>query len=162
MITPILCGLFFCALNLTLFQPCRIFLLMSPHSLAAPSKQSSATMAVSSITPPLAHSSPSKGYFCGCLIPTLLRRMVKQNACCIIGSWARDHLLREAWPGPLGVLRGGTCMRLGFSLARRLWWSDRPRLRSLLGLGFPVGCTSIYMYIHQAIQVFNFRRHTSL
>jgi hypothetical protein len=30
-------------------------------------------------------------------------------------------------------------------LARRPWRSDRSRLRSLLGLGFPVGCTSIYI-----------------
>jgi hypothetical protein len=26
--------------------------------------------------------------------------------CCIIGTWVWDHLLREAWPGPLGVLVG--------------------------------------------------------
>jgi hypothetical protein len=54
--------------------------LMSPHSLATPSKPSSVIMVVSSITPPLAHSSPPKGYFCGCLIPTLLHRTVKTRA----------------------------------------------------------------------------------
>jgi hypothetical protein len=84
------------------------------------------------------------------------------ETCCIIGSWARDHLLREASPGPLGVLHGGTCTRLGFSLARCPWRSDRLHLRSLLGLGFPVGYTPIYMYLHQAIQASNFQRHTSL
>jgi hypothetical protein len=57
-----------------------IFSLMSPHSLAAPSQQSSATMVVSSITPPLAHSSPPKGYFCGCFVPTLLHKTVKSDA----------------------------------------------------------------------------------
>jgi hypothetical protein len=36
---------------------------MSPHNLAAPSKSSSVTMAVSLITSPLAHSSSPKGYF---------------------------------------------------------------------------------------------------
>jgi hypothetical protein len=55
------------------------FSLMSPHSLAAPSKQSSVTMAVSSITPPLTHSSPPKGYFYECLVPTLLHKTVKPN-----------------------------------------------------------------------------------
>jgi hypothetical protein len=65
------------------------FSLMSPHSLVAPSKLSSATMVVSSIIP-LMHSSPSKEYFCGCLIPTLLHGMVKSSAsfapsiiCCV-------------------------------------------------------------------------------
>jgi hypothetical protein len=24
--------------------------------------------------------------------------------CCNIGTWVRDHLLREAWPNPLRVL----------------------------------------------------------
>jgi hypothetical protein len=43
-------------------------------TLAAPSKPSSVTMVMSSIMSPLAHSSPPKGYFCGCLVPTLLRR----------------------------------------------------------------------------------------
>jgi hypothetical protein len=38
---------------------------------------------------------------------------------CIIGIWVRDHLMREVWPDPLGVIRGGTCMSLGFPLARR-------------------------------------------
>jgi hypothetical protein len=47
---------------------------LSPRSLAAPSKPSSVTMVMSSITSPLAHSSPPKGYFCRCLVPTLLRR----------------------------------------------------------------------------------------
>jgi hypothetical protein len=66
------------------------FSLMSLHSLTAPSKQSSVTMTVSSITPPLAHALPPKRYFCGCLILTLLRRTVKPNAsfapsiiCCV-------------------------------------------------------------------------------
>jgi hypothetical protein len=62
------------------FYTLSIFLLMSPYSLAAPSKLSNATMVVSSITPPLMHSSPPKGYFCGCLIPTLLRITVNPNA----------------------------------------------------------------------------------
>jgi hypothetical protein len=88
--------------------------------------------------------------------------LVLLEICCIIGSWAQGHLLCEAWPDPLVVLRGDTCTRLEFSLARRLWRSDRPRLRNLLGLGFPVGCTPIYMYLHQAIHTSNFRRHTSL
>jgi hypothetical protein len=79
MITPILCGLFLCVLNLPLFLLCHIFWSMSSHSLPAPSKPSSATMAVSSITPTLAHSPPPKGYFYGCLIHTLLRRMVKPS-----------------------------------------------------------------------------------
>jgi hypothetical protein len=90
MITPILCGLFLYVLNLTLFLLCQIFSLMTPHSFAAPSKPSSATMVMSSITPPLTHSSSLKGYFYGCLISTLLRRMVKPSAsfalsiiCCV-------------------------------------------------------------------------------
>jgi hypothetical protein len=62
------------------FSTVKFFSLMSPHSLATPSKPSSATMAVSLITPPLAHSSPPMGYFCGCPIHTLLRRMVKPSA----------------------------------------------------------------------------------
>jgi hypothetical protein len=82
--------------------------------------------------------------------------------CCIIGLWAQDHLLREAWPSPLGVLRDITCTRLGFPLARHLWRSNRPRLRSLLGLAFLIDCTPIYMYLHQAIHASNFRWHTSL
>jgi hypothetical protein len=41
------------------------------------------------------------------------------ETCCIIGIWVRDHLLREAWLSPLEILRGGTCTRLGFPLARR-------------------------------------------
>jgi hypothetical protein len=40
------------------FSTLSIFSLMSPHSLAAPSKPSNATMAVRLTTPPLAHSSP--------------------------------------------------------------------------------------------------------
>jgi hypothetical protein len=70
--------------TLSLFSP------MSSHSLIAPSKLSSVRMVVSSITPPLAHSLPPKGYFCGCLVHTLLRIMVKPSAsfppsiiCCI-------------------------------------------------------------------------------
>jgi hypothetical protein len=31
---------------------------------------------------------------------------------CIIGTWVRDHLLREAWPDPLGVLRGSLTARV--------------------------------------------------
>jgi hypothetical protein len=72
------------------FSLCQIFSLMSPHSLAVPSKPSSATMAVSLITPSLAHSSPPTGYFCGCLVHTLFRRTVKSSAsftssiiCCV-------------------------------------------------------------------------------
>jgi hypothetical protein len=77
-------------LRVTLFPLCQKKSLMSPHSLAAPSKLSSATMAVSSITPPLVHSSPPKGYYYGCLVPTLLRIMVKLSTssapsiiCCV-------------------------------------------------------------------------------
>jgi hypothetical protein len=44
MITSILCGLFLCGSNLTLFPLCQIFSLMSQHSLIVPSKLSSATM----------------------------------------------------------------------------------------------------------------------
>jgi hypothetical protein len=90
MITPILCGHFLYMLNLTLFLVCQIFLLMFPHNLAAPSKPSSAMMDVSSITPPLTHSLLRKGSLCGCLIPTLLCRLVKLSAsstpsiiCCV-------------------------------------------------------------------------------
>jgi hypothetical protein len=57
-----------------------IFSLMSLHSLATSSKPSSATIVASLITPPLAHSSPSKGYFCGCIVHTPLRRTVKPSA----------------------------------------------------------------------------------
>jgi hypothetical protein len=46
--------------TLSFFSP------LSPHSLAAPSKLFSATMAVSLTTPPLEHSSPLMGWFCGC------------------------------------------------------------------------------------------------
>jgi hypothetical protein len=53
---------------------------MSPHSLAAPSTPSSATIVVSWITPPLTPSSPPKGYFCGCLVPTPLRQTIKMSA----------------------------------------------------------------------------------
>jgi hypothetical protein len=53
--------------------------LIFPHSLAAPSKPSNATMVVSSITPPLAHSSPPKGFFCGYLVPPLHHRTVKSS-----------------------------------------------------------------------------------
>jgi hypothetical protein len=80
MITLILCGLFLCTLNLTLFLFCQKNSLMSPHSLPAPSKSSSATIVMSSITPPLVPSSPPKGYFCGCLVPTPLHRTVKMSA----------------------------------------------------------------------------------
>jgi hypothetical protein len=90
MITTILCGLFLCTLNLTLFPLCQKKSLMSPHSLVVPSKPSSATIAVSSITP-LTHSSPPKGYFCEYLVPTPLYKMVKPSAsfassiiCCVL------------------------------------------------------------------------------
>jgi hypothetical protein len=53
---------------------------MSPHSLTAPSKKSSATMAVSLIMPPPAHSSPPMVCFYRCLVHTLFRRMVKPSA----------------------------------------------------------------------------------
>jgi hypothetical protein len=43
------------------FSLCQKKSLMSPHSLAAPSKSSSATMVMSSTMPPLAHSSPPMG-----------------------------------------------------------------------------------------------------
>jgi hypothetical protein len=89
MITLILCGLFLCVLNLTSFPFCQKNR-MSPHSLAAPSKLSSATMAINSIVFPLAHSLTPKRYFCECLVPTLLHRMVKPSAsfkpsiiCCV-------------------------------------------------------------------------------
>jgi hypothetical protein len=105
-ITPILYGLLLCALNLTPFPLCQKNSLMSSHNLAAPSKSSSAIMAVNSITFPLAHSSPSKGYFCGCLIPTLLHRTVKLSTsfapsiiCCIpcfLGFYSGSLLSRMA------------------------------------------------------------------
>jgi hypothetical protein len=62
------------------FSLCHIFSLMFPHRLAAPSKPSSAIMAMSSITPPLVHSSPPKGFFYGCLVPTLHHGVVKPSA----------------------------------------------------------------------------------
>jgi hypothetical protein len=62
------------------FSTLSIFLLIFPHSLAALSKPSSATMTVSLITPPLTHSSPPKGFFYECLVPTLHRRTVKPSA----------------------------------------------------------------------------------
>jgi hypothetical protein len=106
MITPILCGLFLCELNLTLFPLCQIFSLMSPHSLAAPLKPSSATMVMSSIMPPLVHSSPPKGYFCGCLVHTLLHIMVKPSAsfapsiiCCVPDFFA--SIMARYWVGGL-------------------------------------------------------------
>jgi hypothetical protein len=40
------------------------------------------------------------------------------EACCIIGTWVRDHLLREAWPGPLGMSpRVAARVLLGFPYA---------------------------------------------
>jgi hypothetical protein len=64
--------------------------LMSSHSLATPTKPSNATMVVSSITPPLMHSLPPKGYFYGCLVPILLHITIKPSAsftpsiiCCV-------------------------------------------------------------------------------
>jgi hypothetical protein len=54
--------------------------LMLPHNLAAPSKLSSATLVVSLVTPPLTHSSPPKGFFCGFLVPTLHRGTVNPSA----------------------------------------------------------------------------------
>jgi hypothetical protein len=72
------------------FSALSIFSFMSSHNLAVPSKPSSVIMVVSSITHPLAHSSPPKGYFCGCRVTTLLRRIVKPSAsfvpsiiCCV-------------------------------------------------------------------------------
>jgi hypothetical protein len=50
----------------------------------------------------------------------------------IIGIWVRDHLMREVWPDPLGVIHGGTYTRLGFPLARCPWRSDH----------LPVGLTA--------------------
>jgi hypothetical protein len=79
MVTPILCGLFLCALNLTLFPLCQKNSLMSSHSLTTLSKSSSATMVVSLIMPPLAHSLSPKGYFYRCLVHTFLHRMVKPS-----------------------------------------------------------------------------------
>jgi hypothetical protein len=61
MITPILCGFFPCGSNMTPFALYKMFSLMSPHNLAAPSKQSSAIMAMSSIMLPLTHSLPLMG-----------------------------------------------------------------------------------------------------
>jgi hypothetical protein len=106
MITPILGGFFLCVLSLTLFPLYQKMSLISPHSLAIASKPSSATMVVSSITPPLAHSSPPKGYFCGCLLPTLLCITVKPSAyfapsiiCyvpCFLGFYSGSLLGRRA------------------------------------------------------------------
>jgi hypothetical protein len=79
MITSILCEPFLYTLNLTLFPLCQKNLLMSQHNLAAPSKPSSTTMVVSSITSPLMYSLPPKGYFCGCLALTVFHRMVKPS-----------------------------------------------------------------------------------
>jgi hypothetical protein len=62
------------------FSLCQKNSFVSPHSLVAPLKSSSATMVVSSITPPLAHSLPPMGYFYGCLVYTLLCRTVKLSA----------------------------------------------------------------------------------
>jgi hypothetical protein len=105
-ITPILCGHFLYALNLTSFPLCQTFSLMSPHNLATPSKSSNAIMVVSSITPPLAHSSPPKGYFCGCLVPTFLCRTVKLSTSsapliicctlCFLGFYSGLLLVRRA------------------------------------------------------------------
>jgi hypothetical protein len=88
------------------FSTLSIFSLMPPHSLAAPSKPSSATMAVSSIMSPLMHSLPPKGYICRCLVPTLLHRMVNTSAsftpsiiCCIpyfLGFYSGSLLGRRA------------------------------------------------------------------
>jgi hypothetical protein len=61
MIIPIVCELFPCESNLTIFPFCQKTSLMSPYSLAAPSKSSSATMIVSSTTLPLEHSLPPIG-----------------------------------------------------------------------------------------------------
>jgi hypothetical protein len=48
------------------FSTLSIFLSLSTHNLAAPSKLFSATTVVSSTTPPLEHSSPLMRWFCGC------------------------------------------------------------------------------------------------
>jgi hypothetical protein len=79
MITLILCGLFLCALNLTLFPHYQIFLPLFPRSLVAPSKSSSVTTVVSSTIPPPVHSLPPMGLSCGCPAHTPLRRMVKSS-----------------------------------------------------------------------------------
>jgi hypothetical protein len=79
MTTPILCGPFLCELNLTPFPTCQKNSHLSPHSLATPSKLFSATMVVSSTMPPLKCSSPLMGWFCRCLAPTPLHRMVKPS-----------------------------------------------------------------------------------
>jgi hypothetical protein len=34
--------------------------------------------------------------------------------CCIIGTWVQDHLLCEAWSGPLGVPPGWGIQGYGF------------------------------------------------
>jgi hypothetical protein len=104
-ITLILCALFLYVLNLTLFPLCQKNSLMFPHSLVTPSKPSSATMAVSSITP-IVHSSPPKGHFYECLVPTLLYRMVKPSASsapsiicctpCFLGFYSGSLLDRRA------------------------------------------------------------------
>jgi hypothetical protein len=46
-----------------------------------------------------------------------------QEMCCIIGTWVRDHLLREAWPGPLGM---SPRVVARVSLHRRPWRLDPP------------------------------------
>jgi hypothetical protein len=43
--------------------------------------------------PPLMHSSPPKGYFCECLIPTLLRITVKQTRYWVEGLHIATYLL---------------------------------------------------------------------
>jgi hypothetical protein len=50
-----------------------------PHSLVAPSKSSSVTMAVSSTTPPPTHFLPLVGSSCRCHVHRPLRRMVKPS-----------------------------------------------------------------------------------
>jgi hypothetical protein len=52
---------------------------LSRHSLAAPLKLFCVTTTVSSIIPPLKHSSPLMGWLCRCPVPTPLRRTVKPS-----------------------------------------------------------------------------------
>jgi hypothetical protein len=93
MITLILCGLFLCTLNLTLFPHCQIFLPLFPRSLATPSKPSSVTTGVSLAMSPPVHSLPLLGLFCGCLAYTPLCRTVKPS---VSGPHADSLLVRRA------------------------------------------------------------------
>jgi hypothetical protein len=79
MITLLLCGLLLCALNLTFFPHCQIFLPLFPRSLAALPKLSSMTTVVSSTMPPPMHSLPPVGLSCRCPAHTPLRKMAKPS-----------------------------------------------------------------------------------